>query len=326
MPQPEGPTPGRKRLLHTLPGARAVRSRTRPRSRSYIRQQRGSCETTGLQTITANRSTERVVLARPHHRPARQQACSRAVHSAASPVSKGPSSPKQPIDQVATTSAATRPDFTPGRASPHGRPGTTPNMGRSFLADGGPPPTVPKYQARLLARLKASRRPPRAGHPAPPGRQGPGTARATPRPARPPAGRGDGRPGPRHPRRRRRAPPPRSTADPCAPGRPPRRRSARPAETPRAAGRGSVGAQDRAAVGAHSQAVSAHCSASTCPPANRSIHPPRPGPWTGSPSDQGRQTRSAATIPGQVVNFNVGGARSSGPGGRAARVLLVSRL
>jgi hypothetical protein len=199
-------------------------------------------------------------------------------------------------------------------------------MGRSFLADGGPPPTVPKYQARLLARLKASRRPPRAGHPAPPGRQRPGTARATARAARPPAGRGDGRPGPRHPRRRRRAPPPRSTADPCAPGRPPRRRSARPAETPRAAGRGSVGAQDRAAVGAHSQAVSAHCSASTCPPANRSIHPPRPGPWTGSPSDQGRQTRSAATIPGQVVNFNVGGARSSGPGGRAARVLLVSRL
>jgi hypothetical protein len=245
----------------------------------------------------------------PHHRPARQLACSRAVHSAASPVSKGPSSPKQPIDQVATTSAATRPDFTPGRASPHGRPGTTPNMGRSFLADGGPPPTVPKYQARLLARLKASRRPPRAGHPAPPGRQGPGTARATARAARPPAGRGDGRPGPRHPRRRRRAPPPRSTADPCAPGRPPRRRSARPAETPRAAGRGSVGAQDRAAVGAHSQAVSAHCSASTCPPANRSIHPPRPRPWTGSPSDQGRQTRSAATIPGQVVNFNVGGGR-----------------
>jgi hypothetical protein len=33
-------------------------------------------------------------------------------------------------------------------------------------------------------------------------------------------------------------------------------------------------------------------NASTCPPANR-IHAPRPDPWTGSPSDQGRQTRSA---------------------------------
>jgi hypothetical protein len=27
-------------------------------------------------------------------------------------------------------------------------------MGRCFLADGVPPPTVPKYQARLLARLR----------------------------------------------------------------------------------------------------------------------------------------------------------------------------
>jgi hypothetical protein len=27
-------------------------------------------------------------------------------------------------------------------------------MGRCFLADGGPPPTVPKYQARFLARLR----------------------------------------------------------------------------------------------------------------------------------------------------------------------------
>jgi hypothetical protein len=59
-------------------------------------------------------------------------ACSRAVRSAASPVSKGPSSPKQPIDQVATTSAATRPDFTPGRASPHGDRELHPTWGVPF--------------------------------------------------------------------------------------------------------------------------------------------------------------------------------------------------
>jgi hypothetical protein len=39
---------------------------------------------------------------------------------------------KQPIDQVAATSAPTRPDFHPGRASPRGDQGLHPNMGRSF--------------------------------------------------------------------------------------------------------------------------------------------------------------------------------------------------
>jgi hypothetical protein len=40
---------------------------------------------------------------------------------------------------------------------------------------------------------------------------------------------------------------------------------------------------------------------------SRSIHPPRPGPWTGSPSDQGRRPAQPRLFPGQVFNINVGG-------------------
>jgi hypothetical protein len=155
----------------------------------------------------------------------------------------------------------------------------------------------------------------------------PSRARAAGRAARPPAGRGDGRPGPRHPRRRRRAPP--LDKRPIrallggllVDGQLGQRKRLEPLVGDRSA------AQDRAAVGARSQAVLGplqrldlpHPPTAASTPLVPVRGPVLPLTWDDRPA----QPR---LFPGQVVNFTVGGARSSGPGGRAARVLLVSRL